>query len=349
MKRPFWAVAACLSLCALLLTSCNDTKKASSETTETTTTTPAFTADSAYAFIEQQLAFGPRVPNTPAHVQGGDYIVAKLKQFGCTVTEQPFTVKAWDGTVIRGRNIIGSINPEAAKRIFISSHWDSRPHADADSVEADKKKPVPAANDGASGVAVMLEMARAIQQAKAKPGIGIDLIFFDAEDWGDGAKAGGDKEPIGGRVDQVASEIDYIGFCLGSRHWAKNPHTPGYSAYYGILLDMVGAKGATFLKEGYSMQFAPSVVQVVWNTASQLGYSQQFVDASGGTITDDHVAPNTIAKIPTIDIIHQQSNGLGTFFPDWHTAEDDMRNIDKGTLKAVGQTLLQVAYNETVQ
>lgn len=345
MKKAFLAIVAC----ALFVAACDDKKKESSEATESGSTmvaAPAFSGDSAYTFIEQQLAFGPRVPNTPAHVRGGDYIAAKLKAYGCEVTEQPFTAKAWDGTIIKGRNIIGSINPAAAKRILFSSHWDSRPRADNDSLAANHTKPVAAANDGASGVAVLLEMARTIQQAKTKPTVGIDLIFFDAEDWGDGDEAGNDKEKVGGKVDQAASEVDYIGFCLGSRYWAKNPHKPGYTAYYGVLLDMVGAKGATFPKEGYSLQFAPSVVQTIWNTASQLGYSQFFTDTDGAPILDDHIAPNTIAKIPVVDIIHQQSNGLSTFFPDWHTTEDDMRNIDRNTLKAVGQTLIQVAYNE---
>lgn len=329
---------------SLLVAACDDKKSQSSETTETAgikmVAAPAFTGDSAFAFIEQQIAFGPRVPNTPAHVRGGDYIVAKLKQYGCEVTEQPFTAKAWDGTIIKGRNIIGSINPQATKRLLFASHWDSRPRADHDSLVANHNKPVMAANDGASGVAVLLEMARTLQQAKTKPAVGVDLVFFDAEDWGNGEKAQGDKEPASG-------DIDYVGFCLGSRHWAKNPHKPGYTAYYGVLLDMVGAKGATFLKEGYSMQYAPSVVQTVWNTASQLGYSQYFVDANGGAITDDHVAPNVIAKIPMIDIIH--TSQAGGFFEDWHTAEDDMRNIDRNTLKAVGQTLVQVVYNEQLQ
>ena len=302
---------------------------------------PAFSGDSAYRSIEQQLAFGPRVPNTPAHVRGGDYIVAKLKAYGVEVIEQPFTVKGWDGIVVKGRNIIGVINPKATKRIFFSSHWDSRRFSDHDSIPANVKKPVPAANDGASGVAVLLEMARTIQQAKTKPAVGVDLLFFDAEDWGNGDKAVGDTEPASG-------QFDYIGFCLGSRHWAKNPHKPGYTAYYGVLLDMVGAKGATFLREGYSMQYAPSVVQTLWNTASRLGYGQYFPELNGGPITDDHMAPNLIAKIPTVDIIHL-STTTGSFFPDWHTAEDDMRNIDKNTLKAVGQTLVQAVYNEQVQ
>lgn len=299
---------------------------------------PDFNADSAYSYVEKQVSFGPRVPNTPAHKQTGDYLIAKLKQFGFEVTVQEFTPTTWDGKKLNSRNIIGSLNPQAAKRVVLASHWDSRPFADQDSVVADQKKPVPAANDGASGVGVLLEMARAIQQAKEKPTIGIDLVFFDAEDWGNGDKAVGDKEKESG-------DFDYIGFCLGSRYWAKNPHKPGYSAYYGVLLDMVGAKGATFTKEGNSMQFAPSIVNNIWQTASQLGYSQYFVDQQGGAITDDHIAPNMIAKIQMIDIIHMHAT-TGSFFHDWHTNDDDMDNIDRNTLKAVGQTLLQTLYNE---
>ena len=333
-----------LSFLAIALTfaACKE-KPSQTDTTQTTgqlvmVSAPAFNADSAYAYVDRQVKFGPRVPNTPAHVQTGSYLVAKLKQFGCQVTEQPFVATTWDGKKINARNIIGSINPQAAKRIFISAHWDSRPIADNDTVAANKTKPIPAANDGASGIGVMLELARAIQQAKTKPSVGVDFICFDIEDSGDSDKAGKDFEKESGT-------IDYVGYGLGSRYWARNPHKPGYSAYYGILLDMVGAKSATFLKEGYSMQMAPSVVNTVWQTASHLGFSQYFVDAPGGQITDDHVAPNYIAKIPTIDII-QLNAQTGTFFPDHHTLADDMRNIDRATLKAVGQTLLQVLYNE---
>ena len=330
------------SALALTLTCCKEKPKQSDTTQATeqpvTVSAPDFSADSAYLYIEKQLAFGPRVPNTPAHVHTADYLAAKFKQFGCEVTVQPFVATIWDGRKMNARNIIGSINPQAGKRIFISSHWDSRPIADDDSVAANRTKPVPAANDGASGVAVMLELARTIQQAKTKPSIGIDFICFDVEDLGNGEKAIKD-------VEKESGQIDYVGYGLGSRYWSKNPHKPSYTAYYGILLDMVGGKGATFPKEGYSMQMAPSIVNNVWQTASRLGYSQYFVDTPGGQITDDHVAPNYIAKIPTIDII-QLNTVTGGFFSAHHTTTDDMRYIDRSTLKAVGQTLLQVLYNE---
>ncbi len=332
-------------LLALTLTVGGCKTKPSDNTTSTQTTdqtpmvsAPSFNADSAYAYIDRQVGFGPRVPNTPAHVRTGDYLVAKFKAYGCTVTEQTFVATTWDGRKWNARNIIASINPQAAKRVFISSHWDSRPVADSDSLPANKTKPVPAANDGASGVGVMLELARTIQQAKSKPTIGVDFVCFDVEDLGDGDKAAKDFE-------KESREVDYLGFGLGSRYWSKHLHKPGYTAYYGVLLDMVGAKGATFPKEAYSMQMAPSVVNTVWQTASRLGYSNYFIDAPGGQITDDHVAPNYIAKIPTIDIIHLNTQ-FGGFFPAHHTLADDMRYIDRTTLKAVGQTLTQVLYNE---
>ncbi|GAB3757785.1 M28 family peptidase [Spirosoma pomorum] len=337
MKKIIVAV----SLIALTFACKSKEQKDDTETSQQVAmaTAPAFNADSAYTYIEKQVSFGPRVPNTPAHVQTGNYLVSKLKQFGCEVTEQTFVANTWDGKKLNARNIIGSINPGATKRIVLASHWDSRPHADQDPDAADKNKAVTAANDGASGVGVLLELARTIQQAKDKPGVGIDIVFFDVEDWGSGDKVSGDFE------EKTGNQFDYMGFCLGSRYWSKTPHKPGYTAYYGILLDMVGAKGATFAKEGISMQFAPTVMNNVWQTASQLGYSQFFVDTPGSQITDDHLAPNTIAKIPMIDIIHTNV-GTGGFFPGWHTAEDDMSYIDRGTLKAVGQTVMQVLYNE---
>ncbi|GAB3268206.1 M28 family peptidase [Larkinella harenae] len=318
----------------IAVSSCKSKKQDQQEESQATevkmVTAPSFNADSAYAYIEKQVSFGPRVPNTDAHRRCGDYLIATLKALGCEVTVQEFSATTYDNLKLNARNIIGSINPQATKRILLASHWDSRPFADQDSVA--RNKPVMGANDGASGVGVLLEMARTIQQAAAKPDVGIDLIFFDAEDWGNS---------------ELARNDEYSGFCLGSRHWAANKHKPGYTAYYGVLLDMVGAKGATFLKEGYSMQYAPTVVNTIWETASRMGYNQFFVDTgqSGPAITDDHLPVNRVAKIPMIDIIHLNV-GSGSFFEDWHTTGDGMDNIDRGTLKAVGQVLLQTLYNE---
>lgn len=315
------------------LLSCQ-TKDSSEQTTEQTgpmAAAPTFNADSAYAFVEKQVAFGPRVPNTKAHEQAGDYLVATLKKYGLTVTEQKFVATTYDGKKLNARNIIGSYQPQAAKRIMLAAHWDSRPFADEDSIR--KTQPVPGANDGASGVGVLLEIARVLHQADDKPELGVDIVLFDVEDWGKSA---------------VTSDGNYAGFCLGSRYWAENRHIANYTAYFGVLLDMVGAKNATFPKEGYSTRNAGEVVRTVWNTASQLGYSTYFIDQQGPAITDDHVPVNEVAKIPMIDIIHTRVNDLShTFFDDWHTTGDDMDNIDPKTLKAVGQTLVQVLYNES--
>ncbi len=312
--------------------SCN-TKDSSEQTSQQSiqmVPAPTFNADSAYAFVEQQVAFGPRVPNTKAHVATGDYLVKTLEQYGFAVTEQKFTATTYDGQKLAARNIIGSYQPQAAKRIMLASHWDSRPYSDQDSTR--KTLPVMGANDGASGVGILLEIARVLHESQNKPDVGVDIVLFDVEDWGTSVQIEGDP---------------YSGFALGSQHWAANKHTPGYSAYFGVLLDMVGAKGATFLKEGFSTQRANEVVRTVWNTASQLGYSNYFIDQQGPSITDDHLPVNDVAKIPMIDIIHTRMNDPSrTFFDDWHTTGDDMKNIDPNTLKAVGQTLIQVLYNE---
>ncbi|QRR02727.1 M28 family peptidase [Dyadobacter sandarakinus] len=315
----------------IVLTGCNnqESSEKTAEQAPALVKAPAFNADSAYAFVQKQVDFGPRVPNTPAHKATGDYLAAKLKALGMQVTEQNFVATTYDGKKLNARNIIGSYNPGAQKRILLASHWDSRPFADQDSVA--KTKPVLAANDGASGVGIILEVARVISLQASKPDIGVDVIFFDAEDWGNSDEATG----------------EYGGYCLGSQYWAKNKHVPGYTAYFGVLLDMAGAKGATFLKEGYSVQLADNVVRQVWNTASRLGYSNFFIDQRGSSITDDHLPVNRDAHIPMIDIIHTQQNNLAhTFFDQWHTADDTMEHIDPKTLHAVGQTLIQVIYQE---
>ncbi len=303
---------------------------------ETTTTaqvnivnTPVFEADSAVAFIQKQLEFGPRVPNSKAHKACGDYLINTLRNYGWQITEQQFQVRNYKGEMLNARNIIGTYRPEIKKRILLTSHWDSRPWADEDDKET--SSPVPAANDGASGVAVLLEIARILNTQPDSLDLGIDIIFFDAEDSGNTSE----------------SDDEYGGYCLGSRYWSENKHIPGYSAYFGVLLDMVGAKNATFPKEGISRQYAGEVVKKIWGTASQLGYDRYFINVDGPGITDDHLPVNRTAKIPMVDIVHLQVNNRDhTFFEHWHTTQDTLENIDPETLKAVGQTLLQVLYNE---
>jgi glutaminyl-peptide cyclotransferase len=326
-----FALICSLSALAMSLDGCKS-KTSSEQTTgqlEKLAATPEFNADSAFQFVKKQVEFGARVPNTAAHKDCGDYLAATLKKYGLEVKEQVFTATTYDGKKLNARNIIGSFNPKAAKRILLTAHWDSRPFSDQDAVE--KTKPVLAANDGASGVGVLLEIARVLALPGNKLDLGVDIILFDAEDWGNSDKAT-DK---------------FGGFCLGSQYWAANKHIPGYTAYFGILLDMVGAKAATFPREGYSVSMADGVVRNVWGIASQLGYSNFFIDQAGPSITDDHLPVNETARIPMIDIIHiKQNDPEHTFFDQWHTAHDDLDQIDPKTLKAVGQTLIQVLYQE---
>jgi len=292
---------------------------------------PPFNSDSAYYFIEQQVDFGPRVPNTVSHKKTGDFLVETLSRYGAKVVEQTFEAEAFDGTKLYLRNIIGSYNLEARKRILLAAHWDTRPFADKDT--KDENLPIEGANDGGSGVAVLLEFARIFKDSL--PEVGIDIILFDGEDYG---------EPDSFKGNLSRGEIYW---CLGSQYWSENPHIPGYSAYYGILLDMVGAKDAAFYQEGISMHYAPKVVEKVWNTAANLGYRQYFVPSKTGMITDDHVFINEKAQIPTIDIIQYGPDNAGVFFGDYHhTHRDNMDIISKETLKAVGETVLHVIYNE---
>lgn len=319
-------------LFAAAMISCSQTPSSSSAKVESQPVkqqnVPAFDADSAWVFVENQVKFGPRVPNSEAHVACGNYLTSELKRFGAQVYEQEATLTAYNGTQLKAKNIIGSYNPENSKRVLLFAHWDSRPYADHDKDPANHKKPIDGADDGASGVGVLLEMAR--QFSIKSPAIGIDIIFFDAEDYG---------------TPEFVKEYKENTWCLGAQFWAKNPHVKGYKADFGILLDMVGAKNASFFKEATSMRYAPQIVEEVWSSARDLGYGKFFINAEGGAITDDHQYVILGRNIPCIDIIYTDPESDNGFGPHWHTQNDTMDNIDRETLKAVGQTVLQVVYN----
>ncbi len=316
----------------VIATSCEEKPgKKKEETTEqaakTYVTAPAFNEDSAYYYTEKQVAFGPRVPNTYAHELCGDYLIAQLNKANCKVNVQQFKATTFDGKSLDLRNIIASINPQAQKRIILAAHWDTRPFADQDSI--DQKKPIDGANDGASGVGILLEVAKAINASGKLPQVGIDIILFDGEDYGAPSFFTGESANS---------------YCLGSQYWAKNNPSP---AYYGILLDMAGSENAHFAMEGTSRMYAPAVIKEVWDMANHLGYSQYFIYTDSPPITDDHAYVNDLAKIPMIDIIDYNVNGGGGYFGHyWHTHNDNMKIISKNTLKAVGETLLNVLYNE---
>ena len=312
-----------ITLVFLGFTACKQEKKKNETVTQTkeVVQAPGFNADSAYAYVAKQVAFGPRVPGTSSHQKCGDYIIEKVKQLGWEVTVQEFEARLWNTSDIKARNIIASFNPAAQKRIILAAHWDTRSKADQDDEKTDK--PSLQANDGGSGVAVLIEIARIIQAAEKKPEVGVDLIFFDVEDNGEYS--------------------NNESWCLGSQYWSKNKHKANYNAYFGILFDMVGAKDARFYLEGTTLTYAPEVGRKVWNTAATLGYGNYFIPNEVSNVIDDHYFVNTIAKIPMVDIIDYNGE---MFSPTWHTHEDNMDIIDKNTLKAVGQTALQVVYNE---
>jgi Zn-dependent M28 family amino/carboxypeptidase len=317
------------------------TKPQNKQTEKKEIAAPQFQADTAFALIEKQVAFGPRVPGTSAHKSCGDWMVSKLQSFGASVMEQTTTLKTFEGKSIPVRNIIASYNPEKKNRILLCAHWDSRPYGDKDKDNSLWKKAIDGANDGGSGVGVLLEIARQMGISPAQAGI--DLIFFDAEDLGTAEFAEGTKE--------VLNDGFTSSWCLGSQYWGKQKHAENYNARFGILLDMVGAENATFNKEKFSTQNAPDVVNLIWNTANKLGYASVFTADEIEGVVDDHVFV-TKGGIRCVDIIDTKPQimamGLGgyVFGAYHHTHSDNMSIIDKNTLTAVGQTVMQVIYNQ---
>lgn len=297
--------------------------------------TPVFNEDSAYLFLKKQVDFGPRVPNTSAHIKCGLWLESKLKSYGLEVISQKGKVIAFNNAKLNINNVIGRFHPERIDRILLCAHWDTRPFADRDSVNVNL--PIEGANDGASGVGVLLEIARNI--SLLDPNYGVDIIFFDAEDYG--------APSMSGQFFDLSAMNDT--WCLGSQYFCKNIVIENYQPKFGILLDMVGGKDAKFPKEGISRQFAHHKLNLVWKKAQELGYGDYFVNKLAPPITDDHTYINQLYRIPTIDIIHytpRTTNGRFDFGKFHHTHNDNLENIHKPTLKAVGQTVLHVIYEQ---
>jgi len=323
----FFLIVSCL------LAACGGQTSASSPThnasaPDPTKQVPAFSGDSAFSYVAQTLSFGARVPGSEAQKQCSDWLIAQLKRFGADVKIMRTTAQAYDGTVLPIVNIVGSFKPEARNRILIMSHWDSRHVADEDPDPAKRQQPVMGANDGASGVGVILELAR--QASLQQPNMGIDLFLTDAEDYG--------------APDDWQGSHREEWWALGTQEWCRNPHVPNYRATYGILLDMVGAPDATFYREYYSDYYASDIVSMIWKKAAQLGYRSHFIDADGGGITDDHVFVNRLRGIPCIDIIDTRPHTGSSFYPYWHTTEDTLDKIDRKTLQMVGEVIMQLIY-----
>ena len=286
-----------------------------------------FCADSAYYFIKEQVNFGPRVPNTPSHEKCGIWLEKAFRKYTKNVIVQPFTARAYNGDKLNCKNIIASFAPQNPTRILLVSHWDSRPYADNDPDSTKHHTPIDGANDGASGVGVLLEIARQLRIFPAK--VGVDILLVDAEDYG------------------APMDYNYTGtddWALGSQYWSNNPHVPGYGARFGILFDMVGGENAVFTFEGTSLYYAPDVAQRIWSIGASIGYSDYFSTERTNAITDYHVYINQIRQVPTVDIIQHDPSTRSGFNQYWHTVKDNMSNISKPTLMAVGQTVLTTIY-----
>ncbi len=293
---------------------------------------PTFNTDTCMKYIQEQCDFGPRVTGSEAAKLCRQYLAGQFRRLGAEVSEQQADVTLWDGSVLPASNIIARLNPGNQDRILICSHWDSRPWADNDEDEQNHRTPVPAANDGASGVAMMMEICRLLQQKPIR--VGIDFVCFDAEDMG---------TPQWAETEESTSDT----WCLGSRFWAERAREEGYRARYGILLDMVGGRGSVFPAEKVSQEYAQPVASLMIRLGNQLGYGHYFpLNREGGYLMDDHVNVNRIARIPCIDIVPYFTDGPSSFGPTWHTVNDTPENIDPNVLEAVGQTLTQLIYNE---
>lgn len=315
----------------LLLTGCknnNTTPETSVSAIDyTQVAVPAFSADSAFAFVEHQLAFGNRIPGSKGWQQCADWLVMQMRRWCDTVIVQDFRAELWNGSTMPGKNIIASLNPLAERRVLLAAHWDSRSWADHDRNADLQHSPVPGANDGASGVAALMEMARVM--SKMPPSVGVDFIFFDVEDQG---------------APEWSEVYDQDTWCKGSQYWAQNRHVPYYTAVYGVLFDMVGTQHPRFTKEQISRSFAPGLTDKMWNAAAALGHGNIFVNQETDPILDDHYYVNRLAGIPMVDIV-QNSPDI-SFFEHWHTTTDDLNSVSADALRTVATVTMKTIYGD---
>jgi len=285
---------------------------------------PEFNSRNAFSFIEDQLAFGPRVPGSDAHREAVNYF---RDHFSETAGQRSVFVQQFEQEIYNETlpfyNVLVSFGGEHTDRIVLAAHWDSRPRGERD--PDNPELPIPGADDGASGVSVLMELATIFKENP--PPIGVDIILFDGEDYGE--------------------EGDLANYFIGSRYWGQNPPVPGYNPRFGILLDMVGGEGAVFPKEVHSVNFAPQLVDEVWSIAAEKGHGELFLNERGGRVADDHVIVEQYTGIPMINIIHHRLNESGQieFPPYWHSQKDDIDIIDRNVLQAVGDVLLELIYN----
>jgi hypothetical protein len=272
-----------------------------------------FSADSAYGHVRTQVGFGPRVPGSPGHAAQLEWMTRYLRERADTVIEQRFEHRTAAGDRLALTNVFARFEPALGMRILLLAHWDTRPTADQERNADRRREPIPGANDGASGTAVLLELANVL--TRHSPRIGVDLLFVDGEDYGPDAED----------------------MYLGATYFAANLPV-GYKPMYGILLDMIGDRDPVFEIEGNSQDMAPEVVERVWRLAEDLGFGRTFRRESGTYVTDDHLPLNR-AGIRTINII-DFTYGPGNRY--WHTHGDDLPNTSPRGLGIVGTVLVNL-------
>jgi hypothetical protein len=279
----------------------------------------AFVADSAMSYTRQQLAFGPRVPGTPAAARAGDWIVRMMRQRADTVIEQRWIHRTADGRDLPLRNILARFRPSAAQRILYVTHWDTRPVADADPVLGNRHTPIPGANDGAAGVGLFVALGDALK--KTPPGVGVDLLFVDGEDYG------------------ATFDPPYTDVLIGSQYFADHLPSTDYRPIFGVLWDMIGDEDLNILQEGNSLAKAPEVVSRVWGKAAELGYEKYFIPREGYEVTDDHVPllAKGLRVIDVIDLDYGPPGPDGQANPNYHhTLQDTIDKISARSLQIVG-------------
>jgi hypothetical protein len=281
-----------------------------------------FDGQAAYDYAAKQVAFGPRVPGSEAWKNAGDWIVAEMRTRADTVIEQRWTHVLANGDSLPMRNILARFRPEATDRVLYLTHWDSRPVADADPNPANRTKPIPGANDGASGVGLFVALGDLLK--KTPPNVGVDLLFVDGEDYGTFGPP----------------DVDVL---IGSTYFASHLPSPGYQPIFGVLFDMIGDKDLNIFQEQNSVARAPEVVSRVWNEADELGYSKYFISQPKYAITDDHI-PLLQAGLRVIDVIdidyESQSNNYH------HTLADTMDKISAKSLGIVGDVAAALVTNQ---
>jgi hypothetical protein len=270
-----------------------------------------FDGTEAFGFLLKQCSFGPRPVGSEAHNRTRDYLIAKLKESADSVTVQNFS-HVQDGKTYALCNIIGQFGHGKIPGILLCAHWDTRPTADQELLPEDQAKPIMGADDGASGVAVLLEIAKLLHQDR--PSVPVTIVFLDGEDFG-------------------PSLADML---LGARYFASTVDVRRYK--YGVLLDMVGKRNLVLYREKHSDRAAGDVNDKIWKKAAELGYSGTFRNHAKYAIEDDHI-PLIDAGLPCVDLIDLD-------YPYWHTLKDTTDKCSRESLEITGKTVLEVVLSE---